>query len=80
MIHEQIPFSQLLNDQLRCGFRKFARQSFAFTNLKEVCNSNDENPNRNIGIQKIPLPRIACSPDKNIRAEKRDNTNWSKMR
>ncbi len=53
---------------------------FAFTDLKEVCNSNDKNPNGNIWIQKIPLFKVADSPLKNVRAEKRGSKNWSKIR
>ncbi len=53
---------------------------FEYTNLKEISNSNDENPNRNIRIQKLPLFKMANFPVKNVRAEKRDSTNWSKVR
>ncbi len=58
---------------------KFANL-FSFTHLKEVCNSNDKNPNENSWIKKIPLFKMAYSPLKNVRAQKRDSTNWSKMR
>ncbi len=52
----------------------------AFANVKEDCNSNDKNPNRNIWIKNIPLFEMANSPLKNIRAQKRGSTKWSKMR
>ncbi len=52
---------------------------FAFTNLKEVCNFNDTNPNRNVWIQKNPFLKMANSPVKNVRAEKSDSPNRSKM-
>ncbi len=50
---------------------------FAFTNSN---NSNDKNPNGKSWIKKIPLFKMAKSPVKNVRAEKRDSTHWSKMR
>ncbi len=53
---------------------------FAFTNLKEVCNFSDKNPNGNISIQNISLFEMANSPAKNVHAEKKGATNWSKMR
>ncbi len=53
---------------------------FASTNPEEICNSHDKNANRNIWIQNIPLFKMANFPDKNVRAEKRDSTKWSKMR
>ncbi len=52
---------------------------FAFTISKEVSNSNDKKSNKNIRIQKIPLFKMASSRVKNVRAEKRGSTNWSKM-
>ncbi len=52
----------------------------ALRNLEEICNSNDKYPKRIIRIQKIPLFKMANSPVKNVRDEKRDSTNWSKMR
>ncbi len=53
---------------------------FAFTNSKEVCNYNDKKPNENSWIKKMPLFKMAYSPLKNVRAQKRDSTKWSKMR
>ncbi len=53
---------------------------FAFTILKEVCNSSDKNPNENIWIRKITIFKTANSAVKTVRVEKRDNRNWSKMR
>ncbi len=52
---------------------------FSFTNLKEICNSNDKNPKMYIWI-KNPLFKMAYSPVKNVRAEKRGRTNWSNIR
>ncbi len=53
---------------------------FAFTVLKEVCYSSNKNRNKNIWIQKIPLLKMANSSVKDVRAEKRHNGNWSKLR
>ncbi len=53
---------------------------FAFTKVWEICYFNDKNPKRNIWIQKIPFFKMAKSPVKNVRAEKRDSANWSEMR
>ncbi len=53
---------------------------FALTKLKVICNSNDQDPNRDLWIQNIPLFKMANYPDRNVRAAKKDNTNWSKMR
>ncbi len=47
---------------------------------KRVCNSNDENPNKNNYMKMIPLPDMANCPVKNIRVEKGDNENWSMVR
>ncbi len=58
----------------------FNLSAFTHFALKDVCNSNDINPNRNVWIKKVPLFKMAYSPVKNVRAEKRDNTNCSKMR
>ncbi len=53
---------------------------FVFTNVKEVCNSNDKTPNRNGRIKKSSPFKMANSLLKNVRAQKRDSTKWSKMR
>ncbi len=49
-------------------------------NLKKICDFNDKKPNRNIWIQNIQLFKMANFLDKNVHAEKRGSTNWSKMR
>ncbi len=59
---------------------KFVKFFLNSQKLKEICNSNDKNPNRNIWIRNIPLFKMANFSDKSVRAEKRGRTNWSKMR
>ncbi len=53
---------------------------FAFTILKEVCDSSDKKPHKIVELKKIPLLKMANSSVNNVRVEKRDNENWSKMR
>ncbi len=52
---------------------------FALINLNEVCNFNDKSSNKHTRIQKIILFKMANSPVRNVRVEKKGNENWSNM-
>ncbi len=53
---------------------------FALTNLNEVYNFNNKNSNKHVWIHKITFFKMANSPVRNVRVEKRGNENWSSMR
>ncbi len=50
------------------------------TSVNEICNFNDKKPHKHIWIQKPTIFKMAKSPVRNVRAEKRGNKNWSNMR
>ncbi len=52
----------------------------AFTNVKEICNSNGYIRIELFEFKKIPLFKTANSPVENVRVEKRGSTYWSKIR
>ncbi len=80
MTHEKIHIFQLLNDQFDAVFDDSFVSLFAFTILKEVCNSSDINPKKIFEFKKFHFFKMANSSGKNFRVEKRNNENWSNMR